>query len=76
MNIKNNTKCLVAGWGYIKSGGPGVDKLREVDVATIDLRTCQRAWATTRKNYALPANIICAGGYGTKKGACQVGPYL
>ncbi|CAL8396045.1 unnamed protein product [Boreogadus saida] len=71
MKIKKNTTCLVAGWGKIESGEPTVDKLREVDVATIDRRTCQREWAKAKKNYVLPANIICAGGYGTKKGACQ-----
>ncbi|XP_056460713.1 duodenase-1-like isoform X2 [Gadus chalcogrammus] len=71
MKIKNNTKCLVAGWGFIRTNGPAVDKLREVEVATIDRRTCQREWATAAKNYVLPANIICAGGYGTNKGACQ-----
>uniref|UniRef100_A0A8C5F7C2 Peptidase S1 domain-containing protein n=1 Tax=Gadus morhua TaxID=8049 RepID=A0A8C5F7C2_GADMO len=69
MKIKKNTTCLVAGWGFIKSGGSSVDKLRQVDVATIDRRTCQREWS--KKNYVLPANIICAGGYGTEKGACQ-----
>ncbi|XP_059922279.1 granzyme B-like [Gadus macrocephalus] len=67
MKIKNNTPCLVAGWGSIKTGGPTVDKLREVDVATIDQRTCQKAWGRER----LPAKTICAGGYKTDKGFCQ-----
>ncbi|XP_056460714.1 granzyme B-like [Gadus chalcogrammus] len=67
--IKNNTPCLVAGWGYNKTRGSTVDKLREVDVANIDRRKCQLEWAKVKKT--LPANIICAGGYKTKKGACQ-----
>ncbi|CAL8268565.1 unnamed protein product [Arctogadus glacialis] len=67
--IKKNTTCLVAGWGKIKSQGPKVSKLYEVDVATIDRRKCQLEWAKVKKT--LPANIICAGGYKTKKGACQ-----
>ncbi|CAL8396044.1 unnamed protein product [Boreogadus saida] len=65
VKIKKNTTCLVAGWGKIKSRGSTVDKLREVKVATIDRRTCQREWKT------LPAKTICAGGYQTKKGFCQ-----
>ncbi|CAL8241869.1 granzyme B(G,H)-like [Gadus morhua] len=65
IKIKNNTQCLVAGWGCIKSGGPRVDKLMKVEVATIDRRTCQRKWKT------LPAKTICAGGYETNKGFCQ-----
>ena len=71
MKIKNNTPCQVAGWGRIESGDPSVDKLRVVDVATIERRTCQKPWAMVRRT--LPENIICAGGYETKKGACQVG---
>ncbi|XP_071764754.1 granzyme B-like isoform X3 [Centroberyx gerrardi] len=63
--IKANTKCIVAGWGLIKNGGTAVDDLRVVDVSTIDLKVCQRAWKS------LPANIICAGGYKTNKGFCQ-----
>ena len=66
MKIKKNTTCLVAGWGKIKSQGRKVAKLREVDVATIDRRICKQRWAT------LPAKTICAGGYSTNKGFCQV----
>ncbi|XP_078141782.1 granzyme B-like [Centroberyx gerrardi] len=63
--VKPHIKCTVAGWGFIKTGGQNVDDLRVVDVSTIDLKVCQRAWKR------LLANIICAGGYKTKKGFCQ-----
>ncbi|CAL8308709.1 unnamed protein product [Lota lota] len=69
MKIKGNTPCVVAGWGFTRSNGAVVDKLREVNVATIDRRTCQQPWTKVKKT--LPANIICAGGYRTDKGACQ-----
>uniref|UniRef100_A0A8C5FUD6 Peptidase S1 domain-containing protein n=1 Tax=Gadus morhua TaxID=8049 RepID=A0A8C5FUD6_GADMO len=59
--IKNNTPCLVAGWGYNETRGSTVDKLREVNLE----------WARLNKTLS-PANIICAGGYTTKKGACRV----
>ncbi|KAJ3598923.1 hypothetical protein NHX12_032886 [Muraenolepis orangiensis] len=60
-----NTLCSVAGWGYVKSNGSSVDKLRAVNVSTIDQEVCQQKWKQEKK--ALPANIICAGGYETKK---------
>ncbi|XP_078141669.1 granzyme B-like isoform X2 [Centroberyx gerrardi] len=63
--IKANTKCIVAGWGFIKTDGQNVDDLRVVDVSTIDLKVCQREWKRPL------ANVICAGGYKTNKGFCQ-----
>ncbi|XP_070764993.1 transmembrane protease serine 9-like [Enoplosus armatus] len=66
INLKENQKCRVAGWGLTKTGGEFVNDLREVDVPIIKLEKCQRAW-----HNILPANVICAGGYGTKKGFCQ-----
>uniref|UniRef100_UPI003AAA46A7 granzyme B-like n=1 Tax=Centroberyx gerrardi TaxID=166262 RepID=UPI003AAA46A7 len=65
--IKANTKCIVAGWGHNETGGTTVDDLLVVDVSTIDLKVCQEAW----HQFTLPANVICAGGYKTKKGFCQ-----
>uniref|UniRef100_UPI003AAE7930 granzyme B-like isoform X2 n=1 Tax=Centroberyx gerrardi TaxID=166262 RepID=UPI003AAE7930 len=70
--IKSNTKCIVAGWGFIKTGGTVVDALRVVDVSTIDLKVCQKEWNQIPGGpFTLPANIICAGGYETNKGSCQ-----
>ncbi|KAJ3598922.1 hypothetical protein NHX12_032885 [Muraenolepis orangiensis] len=63
--LKANASCSVAGWGKIKSGGPKVKQLRAVNVFTIDQKACKQQWGT------LPANIICAGGFKTEKGACQ-----
>ncbi|CAL8254015.1 unnamed protein product [Merluccius merluccius] len=67
--IKARTTCFVAGWGYTENNGHTVDKLRMANVSTIDRNTCQQPWGKVKKT--LPANIICAGGYGTDKGACQ-----
>ncbi|KAM6962614.1 mast cell protease 1A-like [Aplochiton taeniatus] len=67
--VKPNTMCLVAGWGLTKTGGKPVDKLRVVNVSTIDLKLCQRQWQLMGKK--LPDNITCAGGYETDRGACQ-----
>ncbi|XP_071377628.1 granzyme B-like [Centroberyx affinis] len=70
--IKTNTKCIVAGWGRTETGGTAVDDLQVVDVSTIDLDVCQKAWNQIQGGpITLPANIICAGGYETNKGFCQ-----
>ncbi|XP_026200679.1 duodenase-1-like [Anabas testudineus] len=65
MNIKENQQCLVAGWGMTKTRGHVENDLRMVDVSVIDLDVCKYKWP------GLPANVICAGGYGTNKGFCQ-----
>ncbi|KAM6939305.1 serine protease 1-like [Lycodopsis pacificus] len=57
--------CQVAGWGYNQTGGRVVDDLRVVDVSIINLKVCKVQWP-----FDLPANVICAGGYGTDKGFC------
>ncbi|KAF1385864.1 hypothetical protein PFLUV_G00112180 [Perca fluviatilis] len=66
MKIKEKEKCHVAGWGYTETGGKVVDVLQDVDVPIINLKECKKKWGGN-----LPANVICAGGYGTKKGFCQ-----
>ncbi|KAK2835714.1 hypothetical protein Q5P01_016198 [Channa striata] len=66
INIQDNKTCSVAGWGYTRTGGNLVDKLQVVNVPLINLEKCQKAW-----HGILPANVMCAGGYGTKKGFCQ-----
>ncbi|KAK9519131.1 hypothetical protein VZT92_021878 [Zoarces viviparus] len=63
--MNNQDACQVAGWGAIKTGGPAVDDLRVVNVSIINLEVCTQVWGR------LPDNVICAGGYGTKKGFCQ-----
>lgn len=66
INIKDNSKCRVAGWGKITTRGEAVDKLRVVDVSIINQQVCKGKWP------GLPAGVICAGGYETNKGFCQV----
>uniref|UniRef100_A0A3Q0SF81 Peptidase S1 domain-containing protein n=1 Tax=Amphilophus citrinellus TaxID=61819 RepID=A0A3Q0SF81_AMPCI len=65
INLKENEICQVAGWGKTRTGGENVDQLREVDVSVINPQVCREQWP------GLPANVICAGGYGTNKGFCQ-----
>ncbi|XP_027146437.1 mast cell protease 1A [Larimichthys crocea] len=65
MNIRDNEKCQVAGWGMTKTNGQGVDKLRVVTVSTINKQVCEEQW-----DAELP-DLICAGGYNTTKGFCR-----
>ncbi|TKS74454.1 Duodenase-1 [Collichthys lucidus] len=67
MNVRENEKCQVAGWGMTKSNGPTVNELQVVDVSTVNIHVCDNKW-----NLELPDNVICAGGYNTTKGFCQV----
>uniref|UniRef100_A0A3Q0SFJ1 Peptidase S1 domain-containing protein n=2 Tax=Amphilophus citrinellus TaxID=61819 RepID=A0A3Q0SFJ1_AMPCI len=64
-NLQENEICQVAGWGKTRTGGETVDHLREVNVSVINPQVCREQWP------GLPANVICAGGYGTNKGFCQ-----
>lgn len=66
VKLKEKKKCSVAGWGFDQTGGEVVDDLREVDVPVINLQKCRQEWSK------IPPNVICAGGYSTKKGICQV----
>ncbi|XP_044055040.1 mast cell protease 8-like [Siniperca chuatsi] len=63
MNIKDNEKCSVAGWGLTRNGS--TNELRVVDVSVINPQVCEEQWP------GLPGNVICAGGYKTTKGFCQ-----
>lgn len=67
--VKPNTKCQVAGWGQTETQNK-VNELLVADVSTINITECKKQW--NKVNFKLPANILCAGGYGTKSGACQV----
>ncbi|XP_039983880.1 duodenase-1-like isoform X2 [Xiphias gladius] len=66
INLNENENCRVAGWGTNRSHGGVVADLQMVDVPIMDLEKCQKEW-----DNMLPANVICAGGYGTDKGFCQ-----
>ncbi|TNN64115.1 Mast cell protease 3 [Liparis tanakae] len=66
MKIKDKSKCRVAGWGYTTTGGNTSEQLKVVDVPIVSFKVCKEKWGDH-----LPANVICAGGYGTKKGFCQ-----
>ncbi|KAM6938521.1 trypsin-like [Lycodopsis pacificus] len=69
MKVKDQSKCRVAGWGWTRTGGKVVDGLKVVVVPIVNLEDCKKKWGHIGGN--LPANVICAGGYGTDKGFCQ-----
>ncbi|XP_036971487.1 duodenase-1-like [Acanthopagrus latus] len=63
MNLRPNQMCHVAGWG-VADAGRAVDDLRVVGVSVVDQNVCRQQWTW------IPANVICAGGYRTLRGAC------
>lgn len=68
--LKDKAKCRVAGWGLTKTGGKVVNVLQEVNVPIVNLEDCKNLWKEVP--VSLPDNVMCAGGYGTKNGFCQV----
>ncbi|XP_061594941.1 serine protease 38-like [Cololabis saira] len=68
ITVKDKAKCNVAGWGKTKTGGNSSEVLKAADVSVVNLNECRRKWERERE---LPNNIICAGGYGSKKGFCD-----
>ena len=71
MNLRPNQMCHVAGWGKTEAG-TAVDDLRVVNVSVVDQNVCKRQWSNSKWLPRLPANVICAGGYGTFNGFCDV----
>ncbi|XP_074491793.1 granzyme B(G,H)-like [Sebastes fasciatus] len=69
IELKDNEKCHVAGWGLTSTGGDVVDVLQVVYVSVVNPEDCKKQWRHEEIN--LPDNVICAGGYGTDKGFCQ-----
>ncbi|XP_031599418.1 mast cell protease 4-like [Oreochromis aureus] len=65
VHLRENEVCQVSGWGKARTDGKTVNELRVVDVPVVNKTVCKELW------HGLPANVICAGGYGTDKGFCQ-----
>ncbi|KAM8744869.1 granzyme B-like isoform 1-T1 [Acanthopagrus schlegelii] len=70
MNLQPNQMCHVAGWGKTEAG-TDVDDLRVVGVSVVDQNVCKQQWSIAKWIPRLPANVICAGGYGTLNGFCN-----
>lgn len=68
-NLKDNQMCRVAGWGATKTAGKPVNELQQVNVTIINRKDCDKQW---QRFWKLPKNVICAGGYKSNSGFCQV----
>uniref|UniRef100_A0A671UG46 trypsin n=1 Tax=Sparus aurata TaxID=8175 RepID=A0A671UG46_SPAAU len=69
MNLKHNQLCHVAGWG-VTEAGRDTDDLRVALVSVVDQNVCRQQWSNVGLN--LDDNVICAGGYKTNNGNCNV----
>ncbi|KAJ8374506.1 hypothetical protein SKAU_G00050860 [Synaphobranchus kaupii] len=69
-DVKPQTLCSVAGWGYSETNGPQSPRLLEVNVTVVDRTVCEKAW----KIYAwktITPSMMCAGGSVSNKGFCR-----
>lgn len=69
--LKDNAKCLVAGWGLTETGKKSVD-LQMAEVPVVKMEECRREWSQKPADTRLPKDVLCAGGYRTNMGFCQV----
>lgn len=77
IKIKDNDKCLVAGWGKTKNNGKSVSELQSADVRSVNLDTCRKEWQQLKAKPNLTDTVICAGGSSKDgKGFCQVSTLL
>ncbi|XP_041959008.1 transmembrane protease serine 6 [Alosa sapidissima] len=58
--------CWVTGWGALKEGGGGSDKLQKVDVRLVSQEACVRSYG-----YTVTSRMLCAGYRSGGKDACQ-----
>ena len=71
---KEGTKCMVAGWGWVKVKKPKMsDALMSADVTIIKRETCNSP-KYYNSNPVIIRDMVCAGTLGNKsKDTCQVG---
>ncbi|KAK2869137.1 hypothetical protein Q7C36_001008 [Tachysurus vachellii] len=69
-HLDNNITCQVAGWGKTENQVGWSHDLMETYVTIINITVCKKEWFKVDL-HKLPDNILCAGGYKTKSGACQ-----
>ncbi|XP_067270916.1 mast cell protease 3-like [Pseudorasbora parva] len=62
-DVRTNTVCSVAGWGYLSTNGPASVLLMEAETTTVNPADCKRRWGS---NF-LPPQMICVYGGG---GSC------
>ena len=68
----NNFIATVTGWGTISSGGPGSNKLLEVDVNVMSNTECRNDYGYNPTIYHnITEQMLCANVDGGKKDACQ-----
>ncbi|KAG7463688.1 hypothetical protein MATL_G00179270 [Megalops atlanticus] len=64
--LKENTRCLISGWGWKKPDGPAEDILQDVVLAIQSSKDCKRIW----QKHFTSNRMICTRSDG-KKGICQ-----
>lgn len=74
VEFSSDMKCMITGWGDIREGVAlqGVGTLQEVQVPTIDSKTCQDMYLTNpTHNVDIRPDMMCAGFPEGGKDSCQ-----
>lgn len=62
------SKCLTAGWGEMGDNNTVAARLQEVNVTTLQQRTCRRRW----RNVPITRTMVCGVGGSNFQGFCSV----
>ncbi|KAM4575344.1 mast cell protease 3-like [Fundulus diaphanus] len=65
--LRNGSSCITAGWGDIGDNKTLANRLQEVNVTILPLRTCQKEW----ENVPIAKSMVCATGARKLQGFCS-----
>ncbi|XP_049321913.1 kallikrein-7-like [Astyanax mexicanus] len=68
LEVPENSRCRVAGWGETETNKNPVSNLMVTDVSIVNSATCKKSWG--KMGTKLPPGVICAGG-SEKSGVCE-----
>ncbi|KAG9266881.1 kallikrein-7-like isoform X2 [Astyanax mexicanus] len=68
LEVPENSRCRVAGWGETETNKNPVSNLMVTDVSVVNSATCKKSWG--EMGTKLPSGVICAGG-SEKSGVCE-----
>lgn len=69
--LKTSSRCITAGWGDVADNGTLPIRLQEVNVTTLQQKTCRRRWSTV----PITRTMVCGVGARSFQGFCSVREY-
>ncbi|XP_031174064.1 serine protease 57-like [Sander lucioperca] len=65
--LKTSSRCITAGWGDVADNGTLPIRLQEVNVTTLQQKTCRRRWSTV----PITRTMVCGVGARSFQGFCS-----